>query len=105
MVQAAQRGHEPLCRWLMTDGRAAEEVRQAGCLNRPDNDGNLPADCARLEGHQELSVWLAEKAAAVLAAAEATVTGAHPLLPCHVSTSVCMACTYLRENSIARIGW
>mmetsp|Transcript_3546 Transcript_3546/g.9025 ORF Transcript_3546/g.9025 Transcript_3546/m.9025 type:complete len:864 (-) Transcript_3546:182-2773(-) len=63
--KAAQRGHAALCRWLVTAEPAAAEVRRERCLERPDNDGSLPADCARLEGHGELSAWLAEAAAAL----------------------------------------
>jgi hypothetical protein len=67
--KAAVKGRRGACEWL---------VRVAGLSlphMGPDGDGNTPAEMARLEGHVELSEWLAKRCAEAAAAATTAATG------------------------------
>lgn len=56
-LQAAQKGHRRLIEWFVNGG-GRDEVEASGLLEQRDNDGNLPSDCARLEGHSGLAALL-----------------------------------------------
>eukprot|EP00192_Tetraselmis_astigmatica_P009761 CAMPEP_0117659536 /NCGR_PEP_ID=MMETSP0804-20121206/6486_1 /TAXON_ID=1074897 /ORGANISM="Tetraselmis astigmatica, Strain CCMP880" /LENGTH=867 /DNA_ID=CAMNT_0005466203 /DNA_START=78 /DNA_END=2683 /DNA_ORIENTATION=+ len=55
--KAAQRGNIALVKWLICGGGSAP-VLAARIMESPDNDGNLPIDCARLEGHADVAELL-----------------------------------------------
>jgi ankyrin repeat protein len=56
--KAAVKGNFSTCEWLLS----AEGGGLRGTHLAADGDGNTPATMARLEGHEELAVWLTEKA-------------------------------------------
>ncbi len=58
--QACQKGNAKLVKWLVGEGGSDGATVVAQLLATPDNDGNLPCDCARLEGHGDLAAWLEE---------------------------------------------
>jgi len=62
--KAAVKGRRRVCEWLVAEGDLRAEHM------RPDQDGNTPAQMARLEGHTQLADWLE------LAAASSPSTGA-----------------------------
>ena len=53
--KAAVKGNRAACEWLLGAGGLGLEHLRA------DGDGNTPGEMARLEGHEELAAWLAEK--------------------------------------------
>ena len=53
--KAAVKGNSAACEWLLGAGGLGLEHLRA------DGDGNTPGEMARLEGHEALAAWLAEK--------------------------------------------
>jgi hypothetical protein len=53
--KAAVKGNRDACEWLLARGGLGLPHLRA------DGDGNTPGEMARLEGHEALAAWLAEK--------------------------------------------
>ena len=58
--KAAVKGNRAACEWLLGVGGLGLEHLRA------DGDGNTPGEMARLEGHEALAAWLAEKTRTLL---------------------------------------